>query len=79
MNIDEIRAVTDKATSGPWKLLTRGNTVKSLAIEGVCGGMKFIDRSDAAFIASARSWVPTLCDEVEADRKKIAELEKKPP
>lgn len=48
MNIDKIRAVTDKATPGEW--------------------------SD--FIACSRQWLPALCDEVEENRKRIAELEK---
>ena len=76
---EEIKAREQAATPGPWKLLTRGNTVKSLAIERVCGGMKFIDRSDASFIAHTRTDIPALISALreaqDENAKLIAEVE----
>ena len=39
-------------TKGPWEVVTKGNTVKSLAIEGVCHGMK-LNSNDARLISAA--------------------------
>lgn len=68
---NEIRQRCEAATPGPWKLLVRGNTVKSFAIEGVCGGMKYVDRSDAAFIAASRTDIPYLLDRIAELRVEI--------
>ena len=84
LNLDEIRAVTEAATPGPWKAVDKGNTVPFHAvfapsIDGskpvnICSGIS-PKTGNANFIASARQWVPVLCDEVEAGREKIKELE----
>jgi len=74
IDLEAIRARAEAATPGTWKLLIRGNTVKSYAIEGVCGGMKFIDNSDAEFIAHSREDIPALLAEVERLQGEIQRL-----
>ena len=39
-------------TKGPWEVVTKGNTVKSLAINGVCHGMK-LNNNDAQLISAS--------------------------
>jgi hypothetical protein len=57
--LSEIQALCDAASSLPWDAVVKGNTVKSLVIEGVCHGMK-LDGNDARFIAAAREELPRL-------------------
>lgn len=61
MTLTEILEMCEKATKEPWVVTVKGNTVKSLAIDGVCCGMK-IDGKDAAFIALARTELPRLTE-----------------
>ena len=86
LDLSEIRAVTEKTTPGEWKVVEHGNTVPSLAVVNevywenpkqvnVCSSISPNREADADFIASARQWVPALCDEVEADREKIKAME----
>ena len=83
LNISEIRAVTDNATQAPWisEGTERTKDYYEINIPGSHEqGFPPVATSNAdynaAFIASARQWVPALCDEVEADRAEIAVLEK---
>lgn len=68
LDLSEIRAVTEKTTSGPWN-----RNGDELEHDGWMA--EFVRDEDAEFCAASRQWVPTLCDEVEADRVRIAELE----
>lgn len=61
INIDEIRTVVEKATSGPWS--RHRYSVDDWNGNQICGD--FTSDDDKKFIASARQWVPALCDEVE--------------
>lgn len=62
-------ALCEKATQGPWVIESKGNTVKSLSIPGVCHGMK-PHANDAEFIAAAREALPYWLGEV----KRLREL-----
>ena len=62
--IKQARELCASATPGPWKVEQKGNTVKSMAIKGVCCGMSAM-RDDYHFIAASRTLVPALADALE--------------
>lgn len=65
LDLNEIRAVTDKATPGPWSLQDDMDGGYDLLDSTHCNIGRVEFEEDAAFIASARQWVPALCDDVE--------------
>ena len=75
-----IRALCERATPGPWDVTQKGNTVKSMAIKGVCSGMSAM-RDDYQFIAQSREIVPALLDALEAAhtliRQQTAEMQRR--
>ena len=68
--------ICQKATSGPWSLKIKGNSVQSYAIEGICSGMKMHGK-DAEFISAAREgWSEAInraiAAEAETEKLKVA-------
>ncbi len=72
IDLEGIRARERAATPGPWCISEKGNTVKSLSIDGICHGMS-PKQTDAEFIAHARQDIPALLDALD---KKDAEISK---
>ena len=70
IDIEGIRAREQSATPGPWCISEKGNTVKSLSIDGICHGMS-PKQTDAEFIAHARQDIPALLDEVEHQQAEL--------
>ena len=67
--------ICNNATSGPWPLKIKGNSVQSYAIEGICSGMKMHGK-DADFISAARDGWPESINRAvaaEAEVKRITE------
>lgn len=83
------RAVTDKATAGPWSNLSLdGEPIESVWTDAEAIATCDTDapsfafhasqaREDAAFIAEARTAMPALLDEMERLKREIAELQPK--
>lgn len=68
------RAVTAAATEGPWTLLTRAtDDLAVLDANGMWVAEIGEAPDDAAFIATARTAVPALLDEVERLRNLVGE------
>ncbi len=65
LELTAIKQRVEAATPGPWPLVKKGNSVPSLAIEGICGVMSYSRPANAEFIAHAREDVPALLAEVE--------------
>ena len=79
--LDAMEARCEAATPGPWKVVQKGNTVKSMAIKGVCSGMSAL-RDDYNFIAHARTDLPrllsayrALAEKCEAQEDEIGKLQ----
>lgn len=83
--IQQIQARADAATEGPWKVVDKGNTVKSVAVttfagawrpqEMICPNMS-PKTVNAGFIAHARQDIPELLSyiaELEAERDEMVE------
>lgn len=76
----EMRAVAERATPGPWKAEPQAG--KGAWIAGPsgewaalsCGTNDERGAANAAFIASARTWVPALLDALSSAREEIAGL-----
>ena len=72
LDTTQIRARADAATPGPWWSFFDGDDY------GICGGENSVaydvGHKNAQFIAAARTDIPALCDEVDALRKRAAEL-----
>lgn len=67
MNLEEIRALCEAATPGPWAVDTFGNIYKP-ARQGNVAQMRGANQehADAAFIAAARTLLPKLLEVAEA-------------
>lgn len=74
LDLDALDALCAAATPGPWPVVTKGNTVRSHAIPGVCSGIS-PKTGNAAFIAAARTALPTLVARVRALEEANAELQ----
>ncbi|MDP4117696.1 MAG: DUF3850 domain-containing protein [Bacillota bacterium] len=84
MNLKEIKDRADKATPGPWKVIDKGNTVKSFAVVSVafdnspqqmiCPNMS-PKTGNAAFIAHAREDIPALIKAYEAKCEEVERLQ----
>ena len=74
IDLEGIRARERAATPGPWCISEKGNTVKSLSIDGICHGMS-PKQTDAEFIAHARQDIPALLDTYAKQAAEIARLE----
>jgi hypothetical protein len=79
--IAEIQERTDAATSGPWRNVVLGNTVKSLQIishsvcKKICSGISPKSK-DAEFIIHAREDIPYLLDLIsEFQRRELATIQ----
>jgi hypothetical protein len=73
----QIRARADAATPGPWlagdHVNVPGHHTQKISVQrGPLGSLKAVD---AQFIAAARTDIPALCDEVDRQASRIAELE----
>jgi hypothetical protein len=78
-DIAAIKERLSKATPGPWKVVVKGNTVQSYAVESnngncfevnVCSGIK-TSNGNAEFIANAPSDIATLLSIIEAQQRTI--------
>ena len=63
----------NNATSGPWTLKIKGNSVQSYAIEGICSGMKMHGK-DAVFISTAREGWPEAINRAIAAEAEVRKL-----
>lgn len=82
LDLSEIRAVTDKATPGPWILegdcgyiRSRPTPDANITIPDKLTICMVKQYKDAPFICGSRQWVPALCDEVEVGRAALIKKE----
>lgn len=70
----ELARLAVAATPGPWRTMVKGNTVQSLAIEGVCSGISPKTGNGPYIAAADPSTVAALVAEVRALRAAVAEM-----
>ena len=88
MNAEQIKAIEDRAnaaTPGSWKVIDKGNTVKSVAVttlavawsqqEMICPNMS-PKTANADFIANARTDIPALLIHIREQQAEIDRLKK---